>query len=150
QGLPAHRMVRAQRDALLQQARLAVVLMAVDGTVVVSGASGFIGHALCSRFAASGRPHLGLVREIPHASAGKSPLAAVGDLATTPERELEALLEGATAVVHLAGRAHALRETAADPEAQFHAVNVVATERIARAAVRAGVRRFLFASTVKV
>jgi nucleoside-diphosphate-sugar epimerase len=120
------------------------------GPVVVTGASGFIGRALCARFAASDRPYLGLVRAHEPGLGPRPHRAAVGDLATAAADNLEQLLEGATAIVHLAGRAHVLRETAADPDAAFHAANVVATERIARAALRAGVRRFVFASTIKV
>jgi nucleoside-diphosphate-sugar epimerase len=62
----------------------------------------------------------------------------------------DALLADVTAVVHLAGRAHVLAETAPDPESAFRLANVVATEKLARAAVRAGVPRFVLASSVKV
>lgn len=120
------------------------------GPVVVTGASGFIGRALCAHFAATGRAYRGLVRAHEPGVAPRPHTVAVGDLATAAAADLEALLEGAPAVVHLAGRAHVLRETAADPQAAFHSANVVATERIARAALRAGVTRFVFASTVKV
>jgi nucleoside-diphosphate-sugar epimerase len=54
------------------------------------------------------------------------------------------------AVVHLAGRAHVLDETEADPATAFASANVTATARLAHAAVLAGVERFVFASTVKV
>ena len=49
-----------------------------------------------------------------------------------------------------AGRAHVMRETAADPLPLFRAVNVDATERVARAAAAAGATHFVFASSVKV
>jgi len=74
----------------------------------------------------------------------------VGDLATASEATLDELVAGAAAIVHLAGRAHVLADTAPDPVALYQAANVVATERLAAAAVRAGVPRFVFASTVKV
>jgi nucleoside-diphosphate-sugar epimerase len=74
----------------------------------------------------------------------------VRDLATMPDTELDALLAGASAIVHLAGRAHVLDETADDPDAAYGSANVLVTARLARAAVRAGVQRFVFASTVKV
>jgi nucleoside-diphosphate-sugar epimerase len=74
----------------------------------------------------------------------------VGDLATAPEASLATAVEGAYAVVHLAGRAHLLRDSAPDATAAFRAANVVATDRLARAAVHAGVPRFILASTIKV
>jgi nucleoside-diphosphate-sugar epimerase len=53
-------------------------------------------------------------------------------------------------VVHLAARVHVMREAAADPLAEYRRVNVAATLELARAALRHGVRRFVFMSTVKV
>lgn len=117
------------------------------GLVVVTGAEGFIGRALCAHFRESGRACRALVRHPSHAPADE---ALVADLATVPEDVLDAALCGAVAVVHLAGRAHVLAETAADPVAAYHHANVVATARVAQAAVRAGVVRFVYASTVKV
>src|SRR5262249_21998603 len=62
----------------------------------------------------------------------------------------DAIVGGAAAVVHLAGRAHVMAETAKDPAALYRAANVTALERIAAAAVRGGVRRVVLASTIKV
>jgi hypothetical protein len=53
------------------------------------------------------------------------------------------------AVVHLAGRTHALKETAADPLILFRRVNVTGMERLARMAAVRGVRRFIYLSSVK-
>jgi nucleoside-diphosphate-sugar epimerase len=72
----------------------------------------------------------------------------VGDLADAPD--LRAALTGIDAVIHLAGRAHVMRETAADSEGAFQRANVAATRRLAEQAVGAGVRRFVFLSSVKV
>lgn len=121
-----------------------------DGLVVVTGAGGFIGHALVAHFQQSGRLFRALVRQRDAVTVLPAGHHAVADLATAADDELEALLGGATAVVHLAGRAHVLRETAADPDGEYRAANVVATRRLAHAAIRAGVARLVFASTVKV
>jgi nucleoside-diphosphate-sugar epimerase len=121
-----------------------------DGLVVVTGAGGFVGRALCAHFLATERLFRAIVRYHEPVTALPPHHYAVADLATTPDDELDALLGGAAAVVHLAGRAHVLRETATDPAAMYRAANVVATVRLTRAAIRAGVRRFVFASTVKV
>ena len=121
-----------------------------DGLVVVTGAGGFIGRALCAHFAATDRPFRAIVRAQGPVATLRPGHHAVADLTVTPEDELDALLAGATAVVHLAGRAHVLRETAGDPDAAYRAANVAATIRLAQAAVRMRVERFVFASTVKV
>jgi nucleoside-diphosphate-sugar epimerase len=53
-------------------------------------------------------------------------------------------------VIHLAARVHVLDETAADALGAYRATNVAGTTKLARDAVRAGVRRFVFLSSVKV
>ena len=124
--------------------------MVLTRPVVVTGACGFVGRALCAHFAAAGRAHRGIVRALPHDAPHGTPLLALGDLETAPAERLAAALEGAAAVVHLAGRAHALGGATEQAASAYHAANVVATERLAAAAARAGVRRFVLASTVKV
>lgn len=59
-------------------------------------------------------------------------------------------LADATAVVHLAARAHITHETAEDSLAAFRAVNTEGTLNLARQAAQAGIRRFVFVSTIKV
>jgi nucleoside-diphosphate-sugar epimerase len=117
--------------------------------VFVTGADGFVGSTLVAQFVATGRPFVAVGRR-PPADSTKFRHVEVGDLATASDATLDALVAGAAAIVHLAGRAHVLRDRAPDPGALYHAANVVATERMAAAAVRAGVRRFVFASTIKV
>jgi nucleoside-diphosphate-sugar epimerase len=63
---------------------------------------------------------------------------------------VKASLSGADAVVHLAARVHVMRDGAANRLAEFRRVNTEATLELAREAVRHGVRRFIFLSTVKV
>ena len=59
-------------------------------------------------------------------------------------------LDGIDAVVHLAGRAHLKKDNEADPLRAFRTVNVEATLNLARQAAAAGVKRFVFVSSVKV
>jgi nucleoside-diphosphate-sugar epimerase len=121
-----------------------------SGMIVITGADGFVGSALVAHCIATGRSHVAVVRQS-SGEPGKSPYRAqIDDLATASDATLDAIVSGASAVVHLAGRAHVLAETAADPEALYQAANVVALERMAAAAVRGGVRRFVLASTIKV
>ena len=53
-------------------------------------------------------------------------------------------------IVHLAARVHVMADPAADPLREFRKVNVVWTERLARAATAEGVRRFVYMSSIKV
>jgi len=121
-----------------------------SGMIVITGADGFVGSALVAHCVATGRSHVAVVRGS-SAEVAKSPYRAqIDDLATASDAALDAIVGGASAVVHLAGRAHVLAETASDPAALYRAANVVALERLAAAAVRGGVRRFVLASTIKV
>jgi len=116
-----------------------------DDAILVTGANGFIGRALCGELAASRRA----VRKAVRAPvAGLPDAVAVGDLG--PDTDWRAALEGVRGVVHLAARTHVLHETAADPLAEYRRINVAGTEQLARAAAACGVGRFVFLSSVKV
>lgn len=119
--------------------------------VLITGASGFVGGALLRRL--SGAPGCicvaGVRASLPggQGASGETQLL-LGDLA---ERCLtpDALL-GLDVVVHAAARVHVLAERQTDPLAAFRAVNVGGSLHLAECAARAGVRRFVFISSVKV
>jgi nucleoside-diphosphate-sugar epimerase len=116
-----------------------------DGIVLVTGADGFVGRELCAALAAAGRRFRPAVRA-PRAALEDA--AVVGDIG--PATDWRRALESVDSVVHLAARTHVLRETAADPLAEYRRVNVAGTERLARTAAASGVRRLVFLSSVKV
>ena len=60
------------------------------------------------------------------------------------------VLDGCQAVVHTAARVHVMRDRARDPLSEYRRVNVDGTVRLAEQAKSAGVRRFVFLSTIKV
>jgi UDP-glucose 4-epimerase len=100
--------------------------------VFVTGASGFVGKALCEEF---------YKRNVPVTEVSRAWLA--------PESMANSLPQCGT-VVHLAARVHVMHDTAVDPVAAFRAVNVAGTLNLARQAVASGVKRFVFISSVKV
>ena len=59
-------------------------------------------------------------------------------------------LTGVDTVIHLAARVHVMLENAEDPLQEFRLVNTEGTARLAREAAKAGVKRFLFMSTIGV
>ena len=119
--------------------------MSSDNTILVTGANGFIGRALCEALTATGRQ---VKRAVRATRPGESGAIAVGGIGSATD--WGAALEGAPCVVHLAARTHVLRETVADPLAEYRRVNVEGTLRLAQQAARAGARRLLFLSSVKV
>lgn len=116
-------------------------------TVMVTGANGFVGRALLERLGREpGYRALAGVRDASGEVAAT--VRRLGDLAHLPAEP--ALLAGVDVVVHCAARVHVMRETSSDPLADFRAVNVHGSLQLARAAAAAGVRRFIYLSTVKV
>jgi nucleoside-diphosphate-sugar epimerase len=72
----------------------------------------------------------------------------VGDLAS--DTDWRSAVRDVDAIVHTAARVHVMRDADADPIGAFRRVNVEATLRLARQAAEAGVKRFIFISSIKV
>src|SRR3989337_1329755 len=114
---------------------------------LITGANGFVGKPLCAE----------LLRQ------GHSVRAALRS-ANTPVEDVEVVVTGAIdggtdwtdalrgvdVVIHLAARVHVMKETAADPLAEFLKVNLHGTASLARQAARAGVKRLVYVSSIKV
>lgn len=60
------------------------------------------------------------------------------------------IVKGCDYVIHVAARAHILKEQSPDPAAEYHQINVAMTENLARACLMAGVKRFIFISSAGV
>ncbi|MDR3323207.1 MAG: SDR family oxidoreductase [Zoogloeaceae bacterium] len=120
--------------------------------ILVTGANGFVGQALCAQLAANGYELARAVRVTESAQlsvgGGLSAEFAVGDIGA--DTDWRAALEGCDAVVHLAARVHVMRDTAHDPLVEFRKVNTAGTLKLARQAATAGVRRFVYLSSIKV
>jgi nucleoside-diphosphate-sugar epimerase len=115
--------------------------------VLVTGATGFVGQTLCARLAESGylvRAALRALRPLPSCIAEG---ALTGSLGTATD--WGPALEGVDLVVHAAALTHVLRETPFDRE-QYDEINAHGTGRLAQAAAAAGVRRFVYLSSIKV
>ena len=111
-------------------------------TVLVTGATGFIGRAVTTDLRRRGWK----VRTAANRNAGPGDLR----IPLTPGADWSSAVAGCDCVVHLAARAHVLRETALDPLAEFIEVNAAATQTLAKAALANGVRRFVFMSSIAV
>jgi len=64
--------------------------------------------------------------------------------------DFKPMLKSIEVVIHAAGRAHIMNEDVANPLDEFRKVNTDATLQLAKQAAEAGVRRFIFISSIKV
>jgi nucleoside-diphosphate-sugar epimerase len=120
-------------------------------TYLVTGASGFVGRHLCAALSAAGHSLRLAVRDRP---ASDDPLLRLGTVVPVGDidgaTDWAAALAGAAGVVHLANRAHKLRDPAPEPLAAYRRVNVEGSRRLAEQAAAAGAGRLVYLSSVKV
>lgn len=116
--------------------------------VLVVGASGFVGGHLIRRLATDGVP----LRAGLHRNRGDLPAGT--DVAENVDLEgpfdWSSAVAECDAVVHLGARVHVMRESGANALDAYRRVNVNGTLSLARHAAAAGVRRFVFLSSIKV
>ncbi len=121
----------------------------LDGLLyLITGANGFVGLAVCTELARREYGVRRAVRDVSVSVADHSDLVKLGSIGATTD--WSAALDRVNAVVHLAARVHVMRDTEADPLTAFCSVNVDGTLKLARQAAAAGVKRFVFISSVKV
>lgn len=115
------------------------------GKILVTGASGFIGEALCATLQRNDINFTPVFRR----SVEQYPQSIIFE-DMHQFTDWRVALKGVDSIVHLAARVHVMHDQSSDPLAEFRAVNVEATLNLARQAVLCGVKRFVFVSSVKV
>lgn len=109
--------------------------------ILVTGANGFVGKPLVKILRALGHEVVRAVRQ-------KQPDAVViGHM--DAQTNWNAALRGCDVVIHLAAKVHQMHDTSGDSLADFRCVNTMATLQLAQQAAAAGLRRFIFMSSVK-
>jgi len=111
--------------------------------LALTGATGFIGQHLLRELPKRGYRLRVLLRR-PASMPMQTASAVIGDLARP--QNMSAALEGVDAVIHSAGLAPAMSGV---PEDDYRVLNTEATIGLARAARRAGAKRFIFLSSIR-
>ena len=109
--------------------------------IAITGASGFVGSALVKQLTLQGSNALTLLTRRPIKHDGAT-------IQTRPDFDFD--LTSQDVVIHAAARAHVMNETLSDPLAEYRKINVHGSLALAKAALSAGVQRFIFISSIKV
>src|SRR4051794_27226640 len=114
--------------------------------VLVTGGTGFIGSHVVRALSSAGTPVRLLARSQPaHLPSGVE-LALVDGL--DDSAQLDRAMQGCDTVIHLAGRAHVLRDRESDPLREFRRINVEGTTRVLESAAKSNVTRFVLMSSI--
>jgi Nucleoside-diphosphate-sugar epimerases len=115
--------------------------------ILITGATGFVGSALCSRLEESAALRIAVRGPIDAALRGRCEVA---HATLDPAQDWSLALDGIATVIHCAARVHVMNDDAADPLREFRRINVDGTLRLATQAAEAGAGRFVFISSIKV
>ena len=115
--------------------------------ILLTGASGFLGKSITQYLERSSKNKLSLVFRKNDFPPGNKNFC-VGDISHATD--FSAPLSGQNVVIHTAARVHIMRDNSSEAMYKFRQVNVEGTLNLARQAVEAGVKRFIFISSVKV
>ena len=117
--------------------------------VLVTGANGYIGSLLGLLLSSSGYLTRGAIRAKPNNKiSGYDELSVVGDIHS--KTDWSAALIGVEYIVHLAARAHVIKDQSMDAKSIYMEVNCNGTLNLAKQAVKAGVKRFIYISSIGV
>ena len=117
---------------------------------LVTGANGFVGNYLCAELLRQGHSVRAAVRSAssPIDNAENAEVVVTG--AIDGETNWADALRDVDTVIHLAARVHVMKDTAADPLAEFLKINLQGTANLAYQAAASGVKRLVYASSIKV
>lgn len=116
--------------------------------VLLTGCTGFVGRSILTRLCRDGEAVVACSRTEMLKSPGAAECLQVADLDSN--MDWARALGGVRVVIHCAARVHVMNDTSSDPLIAFRKVNVYGTLNLARQAAAAGVRRFIFISSIKV
>ncbi len=117
--------------------------------ILVTGASGFVGHAVIKSLREQGHVICGTTRdETAKRGPENIPLYLVPKL--DKDTDWDNVITGADVIIHLAARVHEMGNQTNSQQQEYITVNEEGTQKLALSAANAGVKRFVFISTIKV
>jgi nucleoside-diphosphate-sugar epimerase len=116
-------------------------------SVLLTGANGFVGRQVAKTLLAREFKLTCALRQLSAGMAGSREVI-IGNI--DARTDWSACLNDVDVVIHVAARVHVMDETSGDPLGEFRKVNVEGSLNLARQAVAAGVKRFVYVSSIKV
>lgn len=116
--------------------------------ITLTGASGFVGGGLIAPLLERGHDVTAGVRRQLADLDPRIQQQQVDGL--SGKQDWSTLLEGRDLVIHLAARVHVMDDQSSDPLTEYRKINLEGTLNLARQAAEAGVKRFIFVSSIKV
>lgn len=117
--------------------------------IVVTGANGFVGGGLISPLLERGHVVSAVTRKAAVSNLDSRVSKQIIDNLSA-QQDWRSILANQQVVIHAAARVHVMNEGASDPLSEFRKVNVEGTLNLARQSAAAGVKRFIFISSIKV
>ena len=119
--------------------------------ILITGASGFVGQSLIPTLKHHNIQVRQVAREQAYSNQEHSNIDEFYYVRDFAEKDVwQAALSDCDVVIHLAARVHVMQDVAVNPLEAFLAVNLQGTVNLATAAAKAGIKRFVFVSSVKV
>ena len=116
--------------------------------IVLTGMSGFVGQALLPRLLNKEYNVRAAVRNLNKTLAGQVSLFPIDNICKNQNWKI--VVTGADTVIHCAARVHIMDDSSSSPLGEFREVNTYGTLNLAQQAADAGVKRFIFISSIKV
>ncbi len=125
------------------------MLLPSRSNILVTGATGFVGKPLCDRLIEQNNPVTATIRLSEDQQKLPPTVKSVLIKSLTPPLPTKDL-ENIQAIIYLAARVHQLNDRSPDALNAYREINTHATLNLAHQAVQAGVRRFIYLSSIKV
>jgi len=116
--------------------------------ILITGSTGFVGQKLCKKLISANYSIREAVRSNSEKQLGIKEIFNVGEI--DKSTNWSASLQDIDCVIHCAARAHVMNENKLDTLATYRKVNVDGTRNLAEQCAKAGVKRLIFLSSIKV